>query len=217
MRLTRLRHADPTLCVARFLSRTAVPLVSLGLLIGAASPTQAALIVTMEEVGAHVLVSGSGTANLTDLNLVLNASALAVVGSGVFLGADPSQAFAVDVYEELSGPHLLPGVSTIASSGTGDRFGVLSPFRLVVPDGYVSGAPLSATSVYAGATLASLGITPGTYVWTWGTGANADSFTLQVGPASVPEPISLTLLGVGLAGVAMRRQRTGKVTSTSHA
>jgi len=46
-------------------------------------------------------------------------------------------------------------------------------------------------------------VTPGTYKWTWGSGPN-QNFTLQIGPAAaVPEPASLALFGVGLAGVGM--------------
>src|SRR5207248_11522719 len=55
-------------------------------------------------------------------------------------------------------------------------------FGLRVP-GYVSGTAGSLT--YGGQTLASLGVTPGTYVWKWGFGAN-QNFTLQIktpGPA----------------------------------
>src|SRR5207248_2671894 len=56
---------------------------------------------------------------------------------------------------------------------------------LSVPRGYVSGTFLSDRATYSGATLATLGVTPGTYKWTWGTGAN-QNFTLQIkipGPA----------------------------------
>ena len=61
---------------------------------------------------------------------------------------------------------------------------------------------------FAGQTFASLGLTPGTYTWTWGddpavagfTPDNSDSFTLQIGP--IPEPTTAivwtTLAGVGL-------------------
>jgi hypothetical protein len=55
-------------------------------------------------------------------------------------------------------------------------------FRLLsVPTGYVSGTALSDTAIYSGTTLAALGVTPGTYVWTWGTTAN-QNFTLQIPP-----------------------------------
>jgi hypothetical protein len=70
---------------------------------------------------------------------------------------------------------------------------------LIVPIGYVSGSALSDTSTYDNATFNSLGVTPGTYVWTWGSGANADSFTLNIGAAVVPEPSSLLLLGAAFA------------------
>jgi hypothetical protein len=37
-------------------------------------------------------------------------------------------------------------------------------------------------------TFADLGVTPdSTYVWTWGTGLENQNFTLQIGPASVPD------------------------------
>jgi hypothetical protein len=55
-------------------------------------------------------------------------------------------------------------------------------FRLLsVPAGYVSGTALSDTAIYSGTTLAALGVTPGTYVWTWGTTEN-QNFTLQIPP-----------------------------------
>ena len=53
---------------------------------------------------------------------------------------------------------------------------------LIVPRGYVSGTFLSNSATYSGKTLATLGVTPGTYVWTWGTGAN-QNFTLKILPA----------------------------------
>jgi hypothetical protein len=54
-------------------------------------------------------------------------------------------------------------------------------FVLFVPNGYVSDSPLSDTSTYDNQTFVTLGATPGTYVWTWGSGADADSFTLDIG------------------------------------
>jgi hypothetical protein len=53
------------------------------------------------------------------------------------------------------------------------------PAVLVVPRGYISGTSLSGSATYSGKTLATLGIRPGNYVWTWGDGAN-QNFTLQI-------------------------------------
>jgi len=50
---------------------------------------------------------------------------------------------------------------------------------LGVPHGYVSGATLSDSMTFNNATFASLGVTPGTYVWTWGTGLENQNFTFR--------------------------------------
>ena len=65
-----------------------------------------------------------------------------------------------------------------------------------MPQSYVSGNPLSDTSTYLNQTFSSLQVTPGTYVWTWGTGED-QNFTLIIGAAAIPEPASLKLLGGG--------------------
>jgi hypothetical protein len=76
---------------------------------------------------------------------------------------------------------------------------------LNLPNGYVSGSPLSATSTYTSQTFASLGLTPGTYTWTWGSGPTADSFTVQIG--AVPEPTSSLLVCLSLVFAALQRRR----------
>jgi hypothetical protein len=83
------------------------------------------------------------------------------------------------------------------------------PF-LLVPQGYASGAALSDSMTFNNATFASLGVTPGTYVWTWGTGGN-QNFTLQIGSVGVPGVpdggSTVSLLGCALLGlVALRRK-----------
>src|SRR2546423_4942361 len=92
----------------------------------------------------------------------------------------------VDSYSGGTGPTTFGGpfISLFrpASSGSGDMVGIAAGFLGViisVPTGYVSGSALSDTATYSGTTLGLLGVTPGTYVWSWGTGAN-QNFTLQI-------------------------------------
>lgn len=77
---------------------------------------------------------------------------------------------------------------------------------LSVPLDYVSGSALSDSSTYYSQTFSSLGVRPGSYVWTWGSGATADSFTLDIG--SVPEPSSALLFALGLLILARRVARS---------
>jgi hypothetical protein len=76
----------------------------------------------------------------------------------------------------------------------------------------MSGATIPvSTATWDNTTISGLGLTPGTYEWTWGSVANGNADDLKVViPASIPEPASLTLLGlgaVGMMGYAWRRRR----------
>ena len=75
-----------------------------------------------------------------------------------------------------------------------------------LPTTYVSGEALSNTSTYSDKTIAGLGLTPGTYTWTWGTGPTADSFQLQV-EAATPEPATFGLLTFAAAGMLLAGYR----------
>jgi hypothetical protein len=86
----------------------------------------------------------------------------------------------------LTGPSSFgSGSFEDANSGSGSLVGVagsLAPFLILgVPVGYVSGSSLgTSTDTWDDATFASLGVTPGRYTWTWGSGKDADSFRLIV-------------------------------------
>jgi hypothetical protein len=178
-----------------------------------ASPAQAAYVVSLEQVGANVVASGSGTLDLASLSsrgVDPSFSGVTPSVGDIDTGQSPAS---TPVYGGFTGPTSFGSrrSTTFSSSDTGDHVGIEGATKqLFVPPGYVSGNPLLDTSTYDTQTLSSLGVTPGTYEWTWGTGATADSFTLQIGPvAAVPEPASLPLLVMGLAGlgVVLRTRR----------
>jgi hypothetical protein len=186
-----------------------------------APPAQAAFAVTLTQEGPNVVAKGSGTINTTDLTLssipvglqpLLNPQfGIIITGPAPFF---PEASVYTGI---LTGPMSFgSGGRTDDSSGNGNGVGI-SPTpglgsifgaqELTVPIGYVSGSSLMDTSTYDNATLASLGVTPGTYVWTWGSGTNADSFTLKIGAASVPEPATLGLVVLGLLGAGFARRK----------
>jgi len=168
--------------------------ITLAIVIGwllSVRPAEAGYTVTLQEVGPDVVATGSGAINLTGLTFDTSAfvnSEMRPSPATILTG--PPTSSSVDVYTEPGGPTSFgsSGFFTLASSGSGDMVGIatgeeLHPVSLIVPTGYVSGTFLSDSATYNGKTFATLGITPGTYVWTWGTGAN-QNFTLQIGPAT---------------------------------
>jgi hypothetical protein len=72
---------------------------------------------------------------------------------------------------------------------------------IIVPFRYVSGSSLSGTSTFDGATIATLGLTPGSYVYTWGSGVDADGITVNI--SGVPEPSTWAMMGLGFASLGV--------------
>lgn len=100
-------------------------------------------------------------------------------------------------------------VEMFGSTGSYGCCGYTGPL-IGFQSGYVSGTAISNSMTIDNATFASLGVTPGTYVWTWGTGAD-QSFTLEISnTANVPEPAALGMFGFGVlligAFVGLRRR-----------
>jgi hypothetical protein len=179
------------------------------LLVASTQDARAALILTMVESGGDVLVTGNGTVDLTGLTLQGSGGAIAVMvptAGELTIGGAGS----IDVYTGLSSPGSFgPGGFVLPSVSAGDIMGILNGPTLLVPGSYTSGTALAGSSTFAGHSFGSLGVNPGTYVWTWGAGASADSLTLQVGPAVVPEPATTILGALGLAAMAVRRRLSG--------
>jgi hypothetical protein len=173
------------------------------------SSAQAGYIVTLQQVGPNVVATGSGAIDLAGLNFLGGFGGPAEINpSGAFIITGPASSVVGDGYFGIvAGPTSFgSGSFTAANSGSGDfvvfSFG-MPVSTLAVPSGYISGSALSDSSTYDNATFASLGVTPGTYVWTWGAGAN-QNFTLRI---VVPDGGStIGLLLVALAALFFARR-----------
>jgi hypothetical protein len=189
---------------------------ALALSVAAVSGARAAYVVTFLEVGADVVATGGGSLDLAGFphDPDKRRGVAAVDGS---IGAEvtgPASLTFFDQYVGATGPSKYGGGGMFkADEGSGDIVGVEgstnpknpSDGGVAVPDGYRSGDPLSDASIYLDQTFATLGIVEGTYIYRFGAGANADSFTVQIGPA-VPEPASWALLAVGFASLRVARR-----------
>ena len=177
-------------------------------------------VVKLVQQGSNVVATGSGAFDLTGLTLLGGTvtGTASLQPSGGFVMTGPLSNVAIDSYTGYVGPTSFGSGTNFISSdvGTGDTVGIFGSSQFYgypnfwVPSGYVSGGALSGTSTYDNASFATLGVMPGTYVWTWGIGAD-QSFTLDiVTAAAVPEPAALGMFGLGVlligAFVGLRRR-----------
>ncbi len=181
--------------------------------------SQAAYTVNIIQNGPDVVATGSGSLDVTALTINGNGPASPSIRgniASVLLG--PIGATYETYTGAVTGPTSFgPGTGTAASSGTGSMVGVIGNLDIVtVPLGYVSGTNLGTSSAtWNGATLAGLGLTPGSYTWTWGTGPAADSFTVVISAApqtqAIPTLSEWSLIGLSsllaLFGLATMHRR----------
>jgi hypothetical protein len=177
----------------------------------------AEVIVTFSQVGSDVIATGVGTINLAGLVSAGTFNGGACLDSTyAFMQVGPISGVTQDKYTGISGPASFgTGRFTGATSGTGDSVGLSGDVGyLLVPTGYVSGNPLSSSSTFARTTLSALGLTPGTATYSWGSGATADSLTVNI--AAVPEIDPATggsafSLVAGVCAMIERRRRRATV------
>ncbi len=166
--------------------------------------SQAGFIFEAQQVGSDIVVTVTGSIDLTG---AFNA------GSGSSLNASTGTSFAyvgsgsydVRLLNFTSGPTTVTATSIpTATSTTGGfaGFNLLSGTALTVyvPQGYTSGSPITASATFANKTYADFGWYAATpKVWTL---SNGDTIT------AVPEPTTGSVLLSGVAGiVAFARRR----------
>jgi hypothetical protein len=157
------------------------------------TPPPALLNLYLNEVGGNIVATGNGTVN------ILGLSAPSSESGGTYLDA-PNAALIItnsnvvsinyQKYGGLSGPQNFgTGPSLLGADTTNSNFpfGIKgSTGEVILPNGY-SGQTLTGESTYENITFAA-GIIPGTYTWTYGSGSNAGSVVLQIGPLPTPTP-----------------------------
>lgn len=181
------------------------------------SPAFATLTFRLAESGGNVVVTVSGSLNTVGLtplffsacgaNGVIQPSFGSIcVGAGATLNTG------------LAGPTTFGlNIRTNASSSTGQSVSMAGDGGAVgLPAGYTSGSPLSGTATFNGATFASLGVTPGTYIWTKGAGANADTVVVTTVPEAVATVPTLSEWGmmflsslIAMVGIVSVRRSNG--------
>lgn len=148
-----------------------------------------ALYISILEVGGSVVVSGTGTVNLTGLSAPTSdaiSQSITPQFNRIFV-ASGNSSYNVDVYTGLTATTIIGlGTVTVGSSGSGSSvFGIDGSLnKFFVQEGYVSGDPLEASTTYNSNSLAGLGVDAGTYIFS----LPSDTITIQVGPATSPTP-----------------------------
>jgi hypothetical protein len=189
------------------------------------SSAQGKVTVNAFERGGDVWFSGGGSLSTLAWEQIGGEEDFAFIDPGKILlvGETPSvAAFRFFNPDNFVGPtDFGPGGQTFADSGSGgnadgsiagDIFGLFFDSKqLIVPGGYKQGTALSGLSIYNNVTLAGLGMNTGSYKWSWGSGNQADSLTLNVGAdlSPVPVPAAFWLFGtalIGFIGVSRRRK-----------
>jgi len=206
------------------MKRSMLMVVALALFSGAVGQAKAELTITFSQSGANVVANGTGSLNFTDLTFNgfdTNHTSVNASQGLVLIGPTSSAADYADYYGSISGPTSFGlGGAFLASSGTStgtnnhDAGVDGATGQLLVPGGYFAGRLFTVSATWDNTTISQLGLTPGTYTWTWGSGANADGLEVVVpGVVPVPEPGSLTVVGTvgalcGLGFAWRRRKQT---------
>lgn len=178
-----------------------------------AAPARAAVVITLQEQGSDVVATASGTLNVADLSLTdfgnFSTGFINPDGGNIVLGSVGGVFSPYHGYTSITGPSSYGGGSLFKTptSFSGDYVGVALGSQLRVPENYTSGTTISSTATWANTDFATLGVTPGDYVWSWGSGANADTLTLNASAVPEPSTWALAIGGLVCGGWSLARRR----------
>jgi hypothetical protein len=142
--------------------------------------------VNITQQGNDVVWSGFGSVNLSALSFVSSGTIQAGFAANQAIWAIGPSA-SIDQYNGTSStyPSSFGSGGTGVSTTTGSTFGVLpggSGRLLYLPSGYISNSYISGTATYNNTTISTMGLTAGTYTWTWTTGGISTSLVMNIIP-----------------------------------
>jgi hypothetical protein len=164
-----------------------------------ATSASAPMTVTIYESGSNVVMSASGTVDLSGLTLVSSSvgpfggGGLGINNATFVCGANGSSGTSYSGFTSVPS-NFGSGSGLANSSGTGQAFGIIydmaPPHLLIVPTGYTSGGNISSTQTFNNTSLSTLGLTNGTYTYTWSGGSIDVVVGGTPGPTGTPAPTS---------------------------
>ena len=180
---------------------------------------KAVLTYNIFESGGNVVVQATGSLNLpTSIGQARCLSNGGVESSFAIICTGP------DTLRDLYGITGSPSFNGTVGDGSGSSSsststyvvggpvvgpppGILTP-GFGISSGYVSGSPIISTSIFAGATLSSLGFTINSgLLGSWTLNGTGDTIQAFLGPPAAAVPGPLPLLGAGVAFGWSRRLR----------
>ena len=188
-------------------------LLCIALLVFFYGTAHAAVVINATQTGGDVVFSVTGSYDATELgNFTGGPFPTNVIGLGIVPNAGDfvlivgGGLVSLDRYASLDPlPVFGTNGAAFASTSSGSNF-VITGTGLHLPSGYSADDPISSSMTFSGATFASLGLTPGTYLYTY----NGVDTAATLNIIGVPEPKAFSMLALAGLGMLLQRRRGRK-------
>lgn len=142
-------------------------------------------IVNISQSGADVVWNGSGQFDLSTLTLIGSQFITSGFNASLAIWAIGGPASASQYsFASLTFPTSFGTNGVGVTSSTGSLVGIVplsgSDRMLLLPVGYTSNTTISGSATYVSQSIATMGLTTGTYTWTYGVSPNFSYITMNI-------------------------------------